>query len=65
MNKMTLPNNLECYYLGKEETEYIFSEIFTEQQYLRHGICINEGDCIFDVGANIGLFTLFLKNLQK
>jgi FkbM family methyltransferase len=65
MKKMILPNNLECYYLGKEETEYIFSEIFTEQQYLRHGITINEGDCIFDVGANIGLFTLFVSQLQK
>lgn len=65
MKKMILPNNLECYYLGKEETEYIFSEIFTEQQYLRHGILINEGDCIFDVGANIGLFTLFVSNLRK
>lgn len=65
MKKMTLPNNLECYYLGKEETEYIFSEIFTEQQYLRHGICVNEGDYIFDVGANIGLFTLFLNQLKK
>ncbi len=65
LKKMILPNNLECYYLGKEETEYIFSEIFTEQQYLRHGITINEGDCIFDVGANIGLFALFMSKLQK
>ncbi len=65
MKKMILPNNLECYYLGKEETEFIFSEIFTEQQYLRHGIKINEGDCIFDAGANIGLFTLFVSQLSK
>ncbi len=65
MEKMVLPNNLECYYLGKEETEYIFSEVFTEQQYFRHGITLNEGDCIFDVGANIGLFGLFVSQLQK
>lgn len=63
--KLTLPNNLECYYLGKEETEYIYSEIFTEQQYIRNGIAINEGNCIFDVGANIGLFSLFINKLQK
>ncbi|MEH1793198.1 MULTISPECIES: FkbM family methyltransferase [unclassified Nostoc] len=65
MEKMVLPNNLECYYLGKEETEYIFSEIFTEQQYFRYGITLNEGDCIFDVGANIGLFALFVSQFQK
>ena len=65
MNKMILPNGLECHYLSKEETEFIFSEVFTEQQYLRNGIQINEGDCIFDVGANIGLFSLYVSNLQK
>ncbi|MDJ0743768.1 MAG: FkbM family methyltransferase [Xenococcaceae cyanobacterium MO_167.B27] len=41
------------------------SEIFTEQQYISNGIVINEGDCIFDVGANIGLFSLFVSRLQK
>ncbi|MEH2054069.1 FkbM family methyltransferase [Nostoc sp.] len=65
IKKMILPNNLECYYLGKEETEYIFSEVFTEKQYFRHGITLNEGDCIFDVGANIGLFALFVSQLNK
>ena len=29
--------------------------------YLKHGIQIHDGDCIFDVGANIGMFTLFLQ----
>jgi FkbM family methyltransferase len=65
MKKMLLPNNLECYYFGKEETEFIFSEVFIEQQYIRHGITLNEGDCIFDIGANIGLFSLFVKEIQK
>ncbi len=64
--KMIFPNGLECYYLSsKEETELIFSEIFTEQQYISNGIVINEGDYIFDVGANIGLFSLFVSRLQK
>ncbi|MBW4499443.1 MAG: FkbM family methyltransferase [Scytonema hyalinum WJT4-NPBG1] len=65
MKKLVLPNNLECYYLGKEETEFIFSEVFIEQQYIKNGILLNEGDCIFDVGANIGLFSLFVSRLQK
>ncbi len=64
--KFIFPNGLECYSLSsKEETDLIFAEIFTEQQYIRNGIVINEGDCIFDVGANIGLFSLFVNGIQK
>ncbi|MBW4560869.1 MAG: FkbM family methyltransferase [Mojavia pulchra JT2-VF2] len=64
--KMTFSNGLECYYISSdEETEYIFSEIFTEQQYLGQDIVINEDDCIFDIGANIGLFSLFVSKLQQ
>lgn len=64
--RMIFPNGLQCYYLSsKEETEFIFSEIFTEQQYIRNDIVINDGDCIFDVGANIGLFALFVSQLRK
>ncbi|MBW4645129.1 MAG: FkbM family methyltransferase [Goleter apudmare HA4340-LM2] len=63
--KMSFPNGLECYYVSSnEETEYIYSEIFTEQQYLGNDIVINEGDCIFDIGANIGLFSLFVSGVQ-
>jgi amino acid adenylation domain-containing protein/FkbH-like protein/non-ribosomal peptide synthase protein (TIGR01720 family)/FkbM family methyltransferase len=55
----TLPNRLEVAHLNKYETEYLYEEIFVDHVYLRHGIVFNEDDCIVDVGANIGLFTLF------
>ncbi len=54
-----LPNNMAIAYVNKPETEFSYQEIFAEQVYLRHGITLTDGDCIFDVGANIGLFTLF------
>ncbi|KAF3885417.1 MULTISPECIES: FkbM family methyltransferase [Nostocales] len=64
--KMTSPSGLEYYYVSsQEETQYIYSEIFTEQQYIGHNIVINEGDCIFDVGANIGLFSLYVSTIQE
>lgn len=63
--KITFPNGLECYYLSsREETEYIYSEIFVDKQYLRNGITLKPGDCVFDIGANIGLFALFLNQVQ-
>lgn len=65
MEKIKLPNGLECYSLSQRETEYIFSEIFSEQQYVQHNIVVREGDYIFDVGANIGLFVLFINQIQK
>jgi len=55
----TLPNHLEIAHLNQYETEYLYQEIFVDHVYLKHGIVFNEDDCILDVGANIGLFTLF------
>ena len=55
----TLPNHLEIAHLNQYETEYLYQEIFVDRVYSRHGIVFNEDDCIVDVGANIGLFTLF------
>ncbi|HET6364286.1 MAG TPA: amino acid adenylation domain-containing protein [Nitrospirota bacterium] len=58
-----LPNNLAVAHLNKNETDYLYREIFELQAYLRHGISIRDGDVIFDVGANIGLFTVFVNQL--
>ncbi|MGW0793040.1 FkbM family methyltransferase [Streptomyces sp. NPDC002911] len=44
---------------NRSETEFVYEEIFTNLEYLRNGITIRSGDRIFDVGANIGMFTLF------
>ena len=38
------------------ETKFIFKEIFHNHCYEKHGISIADGDVVFDVGANIGLF---------
>jgi len=65
MEKIRLPNGLDCYSLSQRETEYIYSEVFSDQQYIRNNIVVREGDCVFDVGANIGLFTLFINQIQR
>jgi amino acid adenylation domain-containing protein/FkbM family methyltransferase len=59
----SLPNNLLVAHLNHNETDYLYKEIFELQAYLRHGITLNDGDCVFDVGANIGLFTLFVHQI--
>jgi amino acid adenylation domain-containing protein/FkbM family methyltransferase len=55
-----LPNGMEIAQLNRNETDLLYKEIFEEEGYLRHGVTLLDGDCVFDVGANIGLFTLFV-----
>ena len=60
-----LPDGSAVAHLNKNETDYIYNEIFVLQAYLRHGITIADGDCIVDAGANIGLFTVFASRLAR
>jgi amino acid adenylation domain-containing protein/FkbM family methyltransferase len=57
--RFRLPNNLAVAQLNRHETEFTYRAIFEDQTYLRHGIRLHDGQIIFDVGANIGLFALF------
>src|SRR5262249_15428375 len=54
-----LPNKLAITHLNKNETDFLYKEVFEVKAYYKHDISIKPGDCVFDVGANIGLFTLF------
>ncbi|MCA1607041.1 MAG: FkbM family methyltransferase, partial [Acidobacteria bacterium] len=59
-SRYELPNGMAIIHKNKNETDFMYREIFEDQVYLRHGITLDEGSCIFDVGANIGLFSLFV-----
>ena len=49
----------EIFHCDLSETRFLHEEIFGDTGYLRHGVHLSDGCCIFDVGANIGMFTLF------
>lgn len=55
-----LPNGMKIFYLREEEVLTLYEQI---QEYFRNGIELHEGDTVFDVGANIGLFTLWVYHL--
>ncbi|WP_369929407.1 non-ribosomal peptide synthase/polyketide synthase [Xanthomonas sp. NCPPB 2632] len=59
-----LSNGLRVAQLNGHETRQIFHEIFVAQTYFRHGVMLRKGSCVLDVGANIGLFTLFVKGID-
>ncbi|MGV8003061.1 amino acid adenylation domain-containing protein [Photorhabdus temperata subsp. temperata] len=54
-----LPNNLFVLHHSRAETDYLWMEIFGSRDYARHGITVAPGGVVMDIGANIGLFTLF------
>jgi len=60
MKKLTLENNIEIYGLDMLTAQFVYNEIYEDNVYLKNNITIKNGDTIFDIGANIGLFTKFV-----
>ncbi|HSG40516.1 MAG TPA: FkbM family methyltransferase, partial [Thermoanaerobaculia bacterium] len=58
--RYTLPNGMLVAHLGDLHTRAGYAEIFEQEPYLKHGVTLEDGDVVFDVGANIGFFTLFV-----
>lgn len=45
--------------INAEEALFLYEEIFVRKAYMQHGIQLQAGDVVLDVGANIGLFSLY------
>jgi phthiocerol/phenolphthiocerol synthesis type-I polyketide synthase E len=56
-----LPNGLQVVCQSRVELRQFYADIFEKEVYLRHGITLGGGARVFDVGANVGLFTLFVQ----
>lgn len=54
-------NCASIYCLQKKEALYLAKEV---AGYLQHGVSVKAGDVVFDVGANIGIFSLWLHLTQ-
>ncbi|MCC5612138.1 FkbM family methyltransferase [Nostoc sp. CHAB 5834] len=61
LSKVTLPNSNEIFCLQKNEEIFLMYE--QVQEYFRHEVELNEGDTVFDIGANIGMFSLWVYKL--
>jgi hypothetical protein len=56
------PDGFRCYtHSDEREIMLMYNEIFIEQEYLGANLALDGCRCLFDVGANVGLFTIFAK----
>jgi amino acid adenylation domain-containing protein/FkbM family methyltransferase len=60
-----LPNGMDIVALNGNEAAFMYKELFEERVYLKQGIILKDGACIFDVGANIGMFSLLAGAICK
>src|SRR5438552_18015706 len=59
----SLPNGMTVFGLNENDTLTVYRDIFDDDCYRMHGVTIADGDCILDIGANTGLFILFLNKI--
>lgn len=62
---LCMADGLTWEYIDKDESNFLFYEIFDRRAYLNHGINLKSGDTIVDLGSNIGLFPLFLSTIAS
>lgn len=66
IKKCKLAHGQEVFYRSKTDVALLSREFLADENlYLRHGLAIQDGDCIFDVGANIGFFLLHLNRVLR
>jgi len=56
--RVTLANGLTIWAANSFEAQTLYQEIFAEGQYTANGGPVPPGGVIFDIGANIGLFSI-------
>ena len=56
-----MPDGSYIYHLNTHETNLTFQEIFIEDVYFKHNLNLPQNSYIFDIGANIGLFSIQAK----
>jgi FkbM family methyltransferase len=59
---MPLINGLKIFVRARTADRMIFKEIFIEEIYNKYNIEIEEGDTVVDIGANIGIFSVYASN---
>jgi FkbM family methyltransferase len=66
MSKLVeFPNDVKISTLSEIEAKMLYHQIFVMESYTQPPIQLQDGDCVFDVGANIGLCSVFLSRSAR
>jgi FkbM family methyltransferase len=60
MPVVTLPNGMVVESASRNEALFLYNVFFGTDENLKHGLELRDGDCVFDIGANVGLFSAAL-----
>lgn len=60
MKYVTLPNNRTVASFSEEAALDVYKDVYEDKSYIQEGLSIKPGDVVIDVGANIGLWSLFV-----
>eukprot|EP00884_Botryococcus_braunii_P019619 jgi/Botrbrau1/6340/Bobra.0339s0046.1 len=55
-NTARIPNGFYVSYVSRPDVAFLSREIYEDLLYFKHGIKLEEGDTVIDVGGNIGMF---------
>lgn len=61
LHQKMLPIDKTIYHLHHHETDFVYNEIFNKNCYDLSHLDLHHDATVFDVGANIGLFSLYCK----
>jgi tRNA1(Val) A37 N6-methylase TrmN6 len=57
---IALPDGTRVWAHNSIESQTLYHQLAVERVYALHGLTVQDGDCVFDVGANIGLYSVLL-----
>jgi FkbM family methyltransferase len=60
LKKVQLANGLEIFEINSYETDFLYEEIFVQETYATYDLRIPHGGVVLDIGANIGMFGLYI-----
>lgn len=63
--RVDLPGGLRLHAPNRSEARMLYHEIFEAGAYDKHGVSVRDCDCVFDVGANIGVFSVYLARRHR
>jgi natural product biosynthesis luciferase-like monooxygenase protein/FkbM family methyltransferase len=59
--RFAFPDGTAIFHSDERQLGALYKEVFEDRMYLRHGIVLQDHACVFDVGANVGSFSVFVQ----